>query len=810
MNSTSTSSSSAGPPSGKTTNPFRRNDNGKRPRPAPTEVFASLQAMMGSAPTTRDLSLSTGGTSCYGVVVKEPVYNSYPTKKEGGRFDVARVTVLMGLPDPGKGVTVDERTREVIFTIPDPYEWEQAVRAKQESGSKAFIEVDKHVEHRLGLDRPVRLSVPNMTDLPGVRMGAIVRIDGLNCKSYRGTQGAREFQFGYEAKDIGPLPAVGADPARMVRFLKEAGVLSRWHREEPLTTEEELKQTHAYGGRAITVVPIVRKDDEPERVMAAFPGTTAERGFVAMVRPSPDAPERFFQVPSYDRKVAEAAAEKDKSVKVPKETEAGLDNYRSFSIKASWDVVVTQWDTARHPAMGMSPDRALTYETTVTAWSRALWTTGVSHPQLWATMRFHVQLLDGVLAFQEDRGKTSEVQANLNRHMRMQNAAQADPADPAALGVGIKQLPRVWCRGVALDVRGYLRRAALRCSFPTATILMGAQEGDADNERRAIRLMGRVGEEKILDPKTRAPTGGTIKLDFRPEGFVCLNATTQYTNMRLLDRELDQYYVLTPIAPRFEMDPSASQVEGPQMMSMRNARRCEELVHRIKDAEVLAICQRATRGPGDFAALRDEFMAAEMSDPAADSKRAAGEWLSYSYLGDYAQNPAALAEEDTPWLVFGTFRDDAAQNARMQEEQEKALAMAIEGWAQGPSRVFAGGRATVRLNAPDTEADRLVKGEAPNPAVPSTSTPAASAEGGEGQEPAAKRARTEEGGEEQQSWQDIPSPPPPLEDPSQEAGAPPLPPRDDGEDVEMGEGNEEGGEEEEEDEEEDSDDEEAV
>lgn len=825
----------------KTTNPFR-NENGKRARPAQV-VYTSVSALMGARPSMREFSYSTAGTSIFGIVMRDPVPRGYKTQK-GSAFSTVSVLVMLGVPDESTDVKFDVDAREIVFDIADPEEWEKALRVKKETGSSEFIKVSKRVHHRIGIDVAVYVSIPNREKLPGVCAGSVVRLDGLTCKSFRDKKNNNVFRFGLEAKDASLVPAVGSDPSRMVRFVRESGALSTWHYEEPFETEEEIERKKAFAGKRYTIVPLVRSDDEPGRVMAALPPCTPQRGFVALTRPTPDAPRYWFQVPGYIAKAAREANKRDSTVRVPSEREAGLANYEGFAAKGTWTTVITQWDSAvhpgmgmppataaewdpeRHPALGVPPDRALSYEIDTTVWSNLLHTTGISHPQLWAVFRFHVGMMDGVLAVQEDRIRTSRMQGNIDREMRKKNRARMDPNDPKAAGIGLKQLPQVWCRWMTLDVRGYLETAALRCSFPTATVLMGAQEGDAENPGRQLPLPRRVGT-KQLDDENKTE----VLLDFRPEGFVCLNATMAYKNMRTLNREVAQYYVVTAIAPRAIAKPGEVPYDSESgSMEMYNLRKCQEVVHLIQDAEVLEICKRATASDMEYGRLLSEYETVGADDPARESKQAAAAWLYHSALRDCCE---ARNEEDTPWLVFGTFDPPASQQRQGdRNEVEGELQRAIDGWRLGPT--------LIKEDEPKREPSADKKGEPPvkdeTPPSPTTTTTTtatydattgASADQGVGEEqtdwsdagdagPPPKRPRTQEADKDaegttyQESWQEIPSPPmadagangpPPLEDapkgivPMSDAG---QADEKDGEGGEEGEGEDDEGEEDEE------------
>lgn len=266
----------------------------------------------------------------------------------------------------------------------------------------------------------------------------------------------------------------------------------------------------------------------------------------------------------------------------------------------------------------------------------------------------------------------------------------------------MRQLPRVWCRGIMLDVPSYLRKYALRCSFATATVLMGAHPGDAADPSRTIRITGQCGEDQRVDKDGKVVVE---KLDFKPEGFVCLNALTEPTNLRKLDERVDQYYVLTTFTPKPQRMPG----DDSKMTAMISAKRQAELVPLIRDQDIiLAICLQATKSYADKATLENDAKA----EGASDSLKAAAEWLSLCIWGDTSYD----YDTAPPYLVFATFKPMAP---RIVQERAEAMQIAARAWTQGPSGAITQGRAPVRINAPAQDAVDL----APPAAAPLSPLP---------------------------------------------------------------------------------------
>lgn len=656
----------------------------KRVKVSAAELFASVQDTAGAAPTQKELAISSGGTECYAIVVGKP----NPRTFEGSTFTVVNLNVILGMVDPAKNLLVDEKTNEILFDIPDPDEWAAAQAEKKRTGSKEYVEIKKRMTHRVALYQPQRLAVLNKTQLPGVDYPSVVRVIGLKCKGRRskaykhkktGEMIPSRLWFDLNAEDVQPVDCLGMDATALTKYLQECGIVSDWHQEEPFGSDTQIKASYMAGKKPLAV-PMVRMDDKEaiDRIYECY----QDRGFTATIRPESFSSESFFYLPAPTKKKYEAEKERDSKVKIPNASDASLNNWKDFGIRASWDVIINQWDTSVHPSM--NPKNSLSYETTITAYSDCLWSAGLSHPAQWAVFRYHIPFIGGVLICKEDRKGTCSMKKTIERHTIM---ASAGPEHANYKGIGLKQLMRSWCCGAVMDVPSYLRKYALRCSFATATVLMGSEPGDAENEKRRIFITGQCGVDLRFD-KDKNPV--ETKLDFNPKGFVCLNALTERTNMRTFDKEkVEQYYVLTTLSPLPKRIPSTNPAVPDKLSAMPSAKRQAELVSKIGDAEVLAICTDACRTYADKTAMEERCKA----DGASESMQAAAEWLSLCTWGDTSYD----FETAPPYLVFATLKPP---EPRVVQERAKALEIAIRAWRQGPSGAITQGRAPVRINAP--------------------------------------------------------------------------------------------------------------
>ena len=622
--------------------------------------MSSLQAGVGSAPTFEQLSRGGSGADCYGIVVNEWKGKSYPTSKDS-TFKVTTVGVILSAFDPSKGMLIDESTNELVFDLPDPDVLKVAMELKKKNKTTERIIIKERLEHRVALDQVQRIKIIDITELKDVPFPAIVYIEGFRCKARRDKSG--KMWFDLNASSVTPVACTTLDASKMIEYVKKCGALSSWHHEEAYATEAELAGKDA-GGKRTLVVRAIRLDDEPG--IADQYSMSHEKGFVAAVRVDNHGTGNFFYYPKDAGAAFDKLHETDpvKPVK-PDPKFACLDECQDFGIRAIWPLTVTQWDTAKNPNMGIN--NALVYDISVKVYGKALWWAGLSHPRHWIIFSPHTRYMDGILMCQEARKATGEVKHNIGRAMAIKGFGRGNISMG---GAGTKQYTNVWSRGVMMDVAGYLRKYALSCGFETASILMGAEPGDAASNRK-LALAGIIGHEKDRE-------GKDVALDFRPNNFVCLNATQQYRNLRTLNERVDRYYVLTCLIP-----------EG-----HANLAKMEALAPRIKDAQVLEICQSACRNHN----VNETFKKASKETGASDSFKAAGEWLSLCALSDIAhKKPAVGEDEEPPYLVFATFKPSSAE---IEDRQAKEMELACRAWTKGPAGAIEQGRAVIRLNAP--------------------------------------------------------------------------------------------------------------
>jgi len=169
-----------------------------------SEVKQQVLEQAGSAPSSADMARSTG-TEVYALVVSHPRGRTHEIKKKksasgrggggagsgGGSakptFSTTSLRVILGRPDPGKNVHVDESTGQVIFTIPDPDALAAALQQKEQSESKEYVEVTKTQTYSLRLfDELQYVGVPRVNGLPDVMHPSIVRLTSMTCSGRRG------------------------------------------------------------------------------------------------------------------------------------------------------------------------------------------------------------------------------------------------------------------------------------------------------------------------------------------------------------------------------------------------------------------------------------------------------------------------------------------------------------------------------------------------------------------------------------------------------------------------------------------------
>lgn len=664
----------------------------------PAGFMAHVQ-QAGDTPEPSKFAMSFGGTQCLGIVMSEPDGKTH-TLSGGAKFQTTKTRILPGKLDVAPNIDVDEATNEAVFHIPDADAWKAAYEKKKLNKESGFVKVDKYEDHRVPMDRPHKIDVHETTTLPGVQWPSVVRIEGFECRGKRGKAPVDEkgqprldergnpipsrIWYGLTAKNIYPLECLGRDPSRIARYIRECGAMTTWHREAPFASEEELKRLSPAGDHPL-IMPIVRIDD-PEAFGQHF-DCSHDRGFQATIRPEAmmsSAGFFYLSNPTKTRLKAEIKAAGGLESDLPNNKQVDLDNCDVFSISATWPMVVMQWDNKRHP--GMSQKVPKKFEFQVSAYGTSLWTAGLSHPRHWAIFRYHIPFIGGVVMCQENRPGTCKVSHNVQRHKAM---SAYPKEDLHSIGAGaepfVTQYPKMWSRGVVLDVPNYLRKYGLRCSFKTAAVLMGHRADDCDDEHRKLPIFGKYAKEHIMKKDGKVETEKEVHLNFNPDGFICLNSLSVQTSLRQLNLKIDQYYVLTSMTPKIER---INTPDGGSMLSaMVNAKRQAELVAEIKDAEVIDICKQACLSEAERSAM---IARAEKPD-ASPSLRAAGEWLKCSLIG--------VASEDTDerpaFLVFGTYKPPAALE---QERMEESFQVAVRGWTQGPSGAMV--PPTRRLNAP--------------------------------------------------------------------------------------------------------------
>lgn len=664
---------------------------------AKTTRYNAVLAAIGDAPTTADLSTRAKGTACYGLVMNQPKDKKNTVRKTGAAFHVTQLRVKLGVPDFAKDVLYDEKNDTIEFVMPDADALEAAKREREKTDK--FVPVEKTDTYKVDRSGVHWLKVPDTSSLPGVEFPSVVRITGIHATASRAKLKNKETGeflvdetgapiYGRVFKDMNatavtPLECVGRSPSRMVRYICESGAMSNWYHEMP-PYDAQVDGWNKGGDRPL-IIPIVRLDDE-EAWDRFFP-VSEDRGFRALIRHEEmtHKPERYFYLPTPTRKAYEDRAKNDKSVRIPSAGDVTMDNCDEFGICVNWSIVVTQWNKKIHPAM--SEENPQVYDINLSAYGSGLWSAGLSHPQHWFVFRHHIPFIGGVLMCQENRVRTKDYKMNAPRRQEMQLAPRGSPV---ALGIGphMKQAPAVWSRGVLLDVESYLKKYALRCSYATATVLLGKSPGEA--EKQGVQLDyngGKCGEEFIKD-KDGEFTKHTTPLRFTPEGFFCFNAAQDVVYLDEENLTIDQYYVLTGFVPRLDRRPGS--LDGKQTTAMLNARKMVELVPKIQDEEVLAICKDAVLD------VKHQHDAVERwSQPGVtESQRAAAEWLKCAQLAAMSYD----MRRRPPYLVFATRKPSSALAT---ERSEEAFANAVRGWSLGPTRALM--NAPIRINKPNED-----------------------------------------------------------------------------------------------------------
>lgn len=705
----------------------------KRAKLSFREMYAGHQMGMGEAPTPAQLSTRSHGTDCYAIVVSKPDAKGHNLTDENGKptgaqFQVTSVRVILGTPDMAKNILIDEKEKQVVFTIPEVDAYMAAMKQRRKSGSTEFVKVDKTEERLVNLFQVHKVTVKQMFGFEGVEFPCVVRLVGLTCSGARAKvkengkylkdeNGEQVYSdrifYDLNATNVVPLETVGRDPTKVIRYLESCGVMSNWHHEEPFVSDEDLANNQHRAGKNPLVIPIVRKDDAETAEQMFGQYATVERGFMATVRPEKTLDVRnyfYLSKPERNKYQGQSAGGKNSDVKMPDASEAKLGRCDVFSVCAKWSLAITQWDKSVHP--DMSCKDALRYEVEVAAFGESLWSAGLSHPQHWAVFRYHLPFIGGVLLCQEDRSGTCGAQGNVSRHHIMKTAK---PGSPESLGFAspltpeelemqrknpysvpprpnMRQIVKAWSRGVILDVPGYLRKYGLRCSFATAIFLLGMPKKDATDQERPLMHTGKYGVEKTMVRDGKIETVKDVHLKFNPEGFVCLSALPEQQSLRALNQRIDQYYVLTTLSPRLER--VQGDLTGENLTAMKNAAIQAAVVPRIQDDEVIAICKEACKTYPQKVALEKQAMQPD----ASDSLKAVGKWLAAAALGDenYADDLVTPS-----YLVFATYKDGAEFSEFLKDRSEASFQTTVRGWTQGPSCALS--VAPIRVNAPNMD-----------------------------------------------------------------------------------------------------------
>lgn len=659
------------------------------------EIYAAMNNLAGDAPSAAQLSYSGSGTDCYAIVVSE----TYPREIAGpnGKFYECSVAVIFATPDISKGVLFDEATKQLVFKMPDPDEYAEALLEKKRTGSKDFIDLPNKAEYCVSQNSIHYVKVKGAVELPGVRFPSVVKVSGLSCRgrrSYKKDKNTKQFlkdkdgnlvrgpiYYDITATSITPIECIGLNPEMMVKYLHNCGALSNWFYEEPFFMGDANSKQRAKGEHPL-LIPIVRMDDK-ESMAKHFP-CSKDRGFMAWIRPEEMLSGKgFFYKTKAERKMDQGGGAGGNAPQGESESAAMVthDSAIKFSIFARYTFVISQWDTKAHP--DMDQQHPLIYESNVAAFSKCLWPFGASYQRHHYIMMPWLPLIEGVLICQEDLNKSAKIQANVTRHKLM---AKIPPGDPRALGIGMpKYCPSMICRGLIIDIPGFLRKYALRCSFSVAALLMDFDDDEIAKPTNRLNIIGKCAHEVKLKTVGNTTITENVTLDFQPEGFICLNAINKRVSLRELDQRIEQYYVVPMLAPSPKQ--SDDNHTGEPGLVFETAQKQAALIPKIKDAEVLAICLDACSSATNKANMEK----LSEQDGASESLQAAGQWLKMcNWRG------CSYDKQDPPYLIYGI--EKQPQDPQTRVNMEKDFELAVRGWTQGPSGALIS--APIRLNPP--------------------------------------------------------------------------------------------------------------
>jgi len=696
--------------------------NGK-PEPVPVDadaIFDTACEAAGPAPSKSTFQSSAGGTKCL-IVVCSRVDHQAHGQPDGSTFDVCKVAAIIGKPDPGKSEKYDEANEKMVFTIPDPYEFDEAKKTARRNGDKKFPKISKFEDHSVPIYVPHMISVKNKKMLPGVGYCTVAWAEGLQCTGNVGK--GNKVYYDLTAKNIVPVEAIGFDPSMIVDFIKRAWPAeSMWYHETPYVSEEDIKNGASRAGDKPLVIPICSLDD-PETMKKTYK-VGNDRGFFAAMRVRPENSGDFFFPPKSLRDEINELQKTDKSVEMPSGKDARISDCRKFFIKLTMGFTLQQWDVSKSKSMvgaAQNPQLRQHYEFLYTAYSTCgLRSLGVSYPPHWAVIQHHIPLMDGVLLGIEDRLETSKRQENLNRNSIRQRALnESGPDDPEAigLGLGMRQAPGIFPKGIVFDTREYLRTYALRCDFRAASVLLGARDDDYKNPKQRIPLPQKCSEETVIVYRNNNKTELPVKLNKDPDGFLCVQMTQKFDgNMQKLHREYTKdgmYYVLLPIEIIGNIQAPSDREEGEEKSDAKEqtmgkltrrpyAVEASKWVAKIDSPEVLRICTEGVTSLKAFNDLKEEWAKA---DPKKESsKYAAGQWLSYYRLADWPDVPG---EGDPPYLVYAI---EKPQSPEIEARKKKAVDDCVKTWFDGPSGVYKQKRAGYTLlNPAPSDADKIME-----------------------------------------------------------------------------------------------------
>jgi hypothetical protein len=671
-------------------------DEGKASAPTPvdsTQVMGTLLDGTAEAPKEESLRTNSRGTRCHALVCGDVEAKTHTSlKKEGSSFDTCKVKLLFGMIDPSpSGAEYDEKKKAMIFRVPEPFAYDRAKAAND--GKEGGISVENYIDREIPVHKMHFVKVNNKKSLPGVRIGSIVKVEGLQCTN-RVWQGKVFVDF--VATNITPVEGIGCDGSAMVEFLRRTWPSENiWIEEPPSVTEEEVKKRlkSRLGDQPI-VLPICAEDDT-EKFGSLFK-FTQEKGVLAVTRNIFGEPSRFFKLPQKTYDELKEEKNTNPAIEIPRSSNARYSDCLQFSIRASWNIVVQQWDISKSEAMrggGTNSERRQHFEVMVSAYGTSgLESLGASYPPHWAILSHHIPMMDGMIVGVPNTVRTTSTQGNVERNASLGIAkANGAPEESAKLGKAMRMIIDLKCLSAVIDTEAYLRRYALRCPFAEAVKILGC--GDPSAQR--IILPKQHGEEPVRKYRDNTPYYETVKLDKEMKNIMCLNMTKRCNgNMVTINKEYAEggvYYILIPTAiiPDIKRDPERP--NQPIALITARAKAASEWVDKIAPEEVLRICTEGVKTIANFEALKSEWAKA---DPEAEpSKHAAGKWMSYHRLADYPDEPD---KEDPPCLVYAIKKQDES----VVKAKRATLDACVDSWFHGPGGVYCQKRPGYTLRNP--------------------------------------------------------------------------------------------------------------